>query len=350
MNIIVMTCSECNLNCVYCHVMGSRRSVMKMDKQTIENLIKNCSDGYDSIKFTWHGGEPLLVGMDFYKDVIHFQKKEKKKREVIFHNTIQTNGMLLNSEWLDFFKENDFKIGISLDAPLDIFKIHRKEDPDKLLLVCEEIKKKKFSLGTLCVISNLNVGKGREIFEFFKSIGVTSFGLLPLKNTLDTNDFMMPKNDELSKMYRTIFDLWAYSENSFSCIEPFDTMLRLLLGDSVGGCSFTGSCLNKMITIDQEGNVVPCSSLVAKRFILGNIFKEQLVNIMKKPKVQKFKNMRENHIRTHCKGCSFIEICNGGCRADAYWHSKRYDGDYPYCEARQVTFEYIKSFLGRIKN
>lgn len=142
--------------------------------------------------------------------------------------------------------------------------------------------------------------------------------------------------------------MWAHVKNSIASIEPIETMVRGLLGERPQSCSFAGSCPKRMITIDQEGNVVPCSSLVAEEFIFGNVLKEPLARILVNPKVQRYAQMRTRFLSRHCRECEFLPICRGGCLADAFWHSGKLDGEYPYCEARRLTFQYLRTRLMEI--
>src|SRR3989344_2619103 len=157
-----------------------------------------------------------------------------------------------------------------------------------------------------------------------------------------------PAEEELFRLYVTTFELWAHSPNTISSIEPLDTMIRGLLGEQPRSCSFAASCPEHMITIDQNGNVVPCSSLVSEEFVLGNIFSEKLQTILEKPSTKDLSLSRAGFLGCHCADCEFLSLCQGGCRADAYWHSGRYDGAYPYCESRKRTFAYLRDRLADI--
>jgi len=344
----MLTTSNCNLQCSYCYTKASRRNIQNFDINNVKVLIKNSSIGFDSIEFCWHGGEPLLVGRKFYNEVIKYQKEETQRRDVTFYNRLQTNGILIDTVWMDFFRKNGFHFGISLDAPSDIYPIHRKTNVNNLLKTCEIIKKENFPLGVLCVISKLNVSRGVEIFDWYKSLGVNSFGLLPLKCVPLSSKPLAPTNEELFHLYKSIFDLWMWTPNEFSCIEPLDTMIRSMLGQPPKGCSFANSCLKKMITIDQNGNVIPCSSLTADNFILGNILEKPLNKILMETKTKQLRKQRTRHVNKHCGQCKYIAICRGGCRANAYWATGKYDGDYPFCEARVKTFDYIEQTFQNI--
>lgn len=346
--VIAMTTSDCNLSCAYCYVAASRKNTKKFEIKNVETLIQNCSIGFDSVEFCWHGGEPLLVGKEFYKAVIEAQKKEKQKRKILFKNNIQSNGMLLDESWFQFIKENDFHLGLSFDVPLDTNLTHRKIIPEDALTVFQKVRDHGLSVGVLCVISKLNVRRGEEIFNFFASLGVESYSLLPLKNMPLSKRPSLPDNGELFELYKTTFDLWVEKPNNFLCIEPIDTIIRALLGERPRSCSYSSPCLKRMITVDQEGNVIPCASLVAEKFVLGSILKEPLLWILSGSKTKGLCEIRARHVAERCHNCEFVSICRGGCRADAFWGTGKYDGEYPYCEARKKTFEYIRGRLNTL--
>lgn len=346
--VILMVSSECNFHCAYCYSAASRKSIEKFNLDMIEKLVENCSHGFDSVEFCLLGGEPLLVGMNFFKRLIKAQQSKQGKNRVKFANILQSNGSLINKEWLSFFNENGFRLGISFGAPPETHLRHRKSDPNQIIRICQEIKESGMPLKTLCVISKLNVTKAREIFNFYNELGVNSFSLLPLKKVPLPECPEMPTNNDLFSLYRDMFDLWLKTPNRFSSIEPLDTMIRAILGQRPKLCSFNSSCLQKMIAVNQKGEVVPCGSLATENFVLGNIMDQPLLDILFNTRSQELLRLRENHIQKRCKNCEFVAICQGGCRADAFWHSGKYDGEYPYCGARKELFFYIRSRLKKM--
>ena len=124
-----------------------------MDGGVLERLIENCSTGFDSVEFCWHGSEPLLAGMDFYREAVRAEHCGRSNGSVTYRNTIQTNGTLLDSEWLKFFAENNFHIGISFDAPPDIHTRHRGLDPNQCVALWPELRRFNLPVGILCVVS-----------------------------------------------------------------------------------------------------------------------------------------------------------------------------------------------------
>ncbi|TRZ77359.1 radical SAM protein [bacterium] len=110
--IIVLVTSDCNLQCSYCYTRASRRNIESFDVNNIKTLIKNSSIGFDNVEFYWHGGEPLLVGKEFYTEVLRCQQEEKRERKIKFRNKLQTNGMLIDTAWMDFFRKIIFMLAL----------------------------------------------------------------------------------------------------------------------------------------------------------------------------------------------------------------------------------------------
>lgn len=198
-------------------------------------------------------------------------------------------------------------------------------------------------LGLLCVVTKENVHKGREIFECFRSMGADTYSLLPL---IEVPGAVRPEalsNDELFELFTTTFELWMREDNSFSCIEPLDTMVRSLLGERPRLCSFASSCLKRMITVGPDGTVFPCASLSA--FPLGNVLQNPLSRILHGRSAQRLRRVRARATAEYCGECRHVALCRGGCREVAYWHSGHYEAGFAYCAARKKTFGYLECRL-----
>jgi|GEM_PF-1905263 uncharacterized protein len=351
--IIVSVINDCNSDCCYCYMTASRRSKSRLSSEEVDRLICNSSLGFDKVEFCWHGGEPLLMGINFYQDAVDLQKKLHQETGTIFKNTMQTNGILLDDNWLKFLSRNKFHIGVSFDAPPDVHLIQRPlvsgtMSKDDYLQIFQRMTQYQLAVGTLCVVTKRNVNRAEEIFDFYNSAGVTSYSFLPLKTVPHLNCPLPPSNEELFRLYADTFELWMYKPNKFRRIEPLNTMIRCLLGQHPRSCSFGNPCLKRMIAITPEGYVVPCSALTSDEFILGSIFEHSLGAILSNKKVLDLRNKRDRCIENHCRGCKFISICRGGCRNVAFWKTGFYDGEYPYCESRKKTLEYLCGRLNEI--
>jgi uncharacterized protein len=342
--IVAMTSSVCNLDCPGCYMKATRTSAEFFNPSQIPLLVRNCAQGFKNVEFCWHGGEPILVGKDFYRKALNEQKKISEVSGVEFRNVMQTNGTLLDEAWIAFLKENKISFGFSYDAPPSINALQRGNDGEKVVAAWKLAKQAGLPVGVICVISKHNVGKAKEIFDFFSENGVTSYSFLPLRSVPAPNLPTPPDNKELFQLLRETFDIWASQESDITEIDPLSTMIKGLISGYSRTCSFNGSCPEQMVAIDQNGNVIPCGSLVAKDFMMGNILKEPLKDILQR-KAQPLVQLRQDATETFCKGCKYLPICCGGCRADAYWETGSYAGAYPYCEARKLTFQYLENQL-----
>ena len=352
--VIVQTSLDCNFNCVYCYVKASiDNASYKMSLTEVEQLIKNCVADFDEVKFCWHGGEPLLMGIEFYQKALQIQREMSALYNVSFKNSLQTNGSLLTDEWLSFFKENNFSIGVSFDAPPEVNQLQRVSNKviSEVYIadIVEKIRKYHLSFNALCVVSKHNVKRGEEIFNFFKSFGANSYSLLLMMKTSLVDCPEPSTNEELFELYKTTFELWLSENHKFKVIEPIDTIIHSLLGRKMPKlCAFGNHCLVRMITITPNGNVVPCGSFVAPEFVLGNIYEAPLLKALHSRQAKNFRSKRKHYVQAHCLDCEFVSICRGGCREVAFWHSGEYGGEYPYCQARKNIFAYIRSRLKEV--
>lgn len=350
---IIQTSSECNLSCRYCYVMASRNGITRMSKSSLPALMRNCAEGHTAVRICWHGGEPLLVKVDFYKTAIQAQRRISAETGTHFKNSIQTNGTLLSPKWVDFFVENDFSVGVSFDAPPEVDQRQRlgKEPSARYIArVMEMLKASGMALNFICVVTGLNVRRGAEIFHFFSSIEADSYSLLPIMETSLPGCPKGPTNDELFELYRETFDLWL-GNHKFRAVEPINTMIRSLLKGGVPRlCSFSSACLGNMVTITSKGEVVPCGSLIGPEFVIGNAFSEPVSRALASENASRLRRLRSACVEKYCSDCEFLSVCNGGCREAAFWDSGRYDGKYPYCEARKRTFSYFKGKLTDMLN
>jgi uncharacterized protein len=311
-------------------------------------LIRNCSQGFDSVKFFWHGGEPLLAGIDFFKAVVAAQHDVTSEIGVTFENAVQSNGTLLNATWLKFLSKHHFSIGLSFDAPPDVHLSQRGRDPEESYRTWRQLADEGLPINILCVATAQNVERGEEIFQCFQAHGVNSYAFLPLRTVpLDTLP-SIPTEHQLFELYRTTFELWTFRENTIRSIDPLATVVRALLGNRPQSCSFNGACLERMVTVDQDGNVVPCASLVSEEFVLGNVLSEPLIGVLASAKADRLRRQRERGRTEWCGDCEFLSACNGGCPSDAYWKSGVYGGRYPYCESRKLLFAYVRDRLTQI--
>jgi len=282
--------ARCNLQCTYCYylktgdIYGSYRKPV-MDDETLENCIKqifSASSG-NTVLFTWHGGEPLLAGIDFYKKALTFQKKHLPQGKQ-FINGIQTNGTLITKEWCGFFAENRFVIGISIDGPEVFHNAMRRylnksgsfvKTIEGYRLLCE------YGINTeiLCVVNSCNVQYPLEVYDFFKTLGVKYITFLPLVERRDSgvgevSQLSVPAY-EFGLFLSAVFDEWVKKDIGAVKIQIFEEALRTAFNQEHTLCIFKERC-GGVPVVEKTGDFYSCDHFVEKSRSLGNINEHSL--------------------------------------------------------------------------
>lgn len=313
----------CNLNCSYCYEgKGLERKRSKMSYQTLEELtiqiLKYCKT---TISWSWHGGEPLLRGIDFYREAILLQKKHNIKG-VKIKNSIQTNGTLINKDWVIFFRENDFVVGISIDGSKDI---HDDQRVDFNGNGSFDIIKKNvqllldFGLVPRCisVLNSENMDSPEEYFKTMLSLGFKSFDIHPSFGFDGSISESKSNPKSYSEFMVSLFNIWKMNNDSTIRIRPFDEFFRAYIGERPTLCFNSGTC-SSIIAINADGNVIPCTRpFHGDEFIFGNVNRSSLTEILKSPKWNNF--VKDELIgQRFSKECEWGNLCFGGCPQHRY--------------------------------
>lgn len=321
--LIKPTSYDCNLNCVYCFYKKTSRlygeGKHRMNYETLEKLISeaiNYSEGGPCI-FSWQGGEPLLAGIEFFKKVIEYQKKYGKSGQKI-SNSIQTNGTLINEEWIKLFKEYNFFIGISLDGPREIHNYYRKDFRGKgsfnrVMEGLSLLKKDVVEFNILSTIGKETSKYPEKIFNFFLSNQLHFIQFIPavdrdIKKKKMADFSVQP--DEYGNFLCKIFDMWWNDGNPYVSIRLFDNILEILLGIETSSCMFKSEC-GSYVVVEANGDVYPCDFFVHKEWKLGNIWENSFAELFEKVKLKFGKLKRLSPEK--CRNCQWNFICNNGC-------------------------------------
>ncbi len=321
--LIKPTSYNCNLNCVYCFYKKTSRlygeGKHRMNYETLEKLISeaiNYSEGGPCI-FSWQGGEPLLAGTEFFKKVIEYQKKYGKPGQKI-SNSIQTNGTLINEEWIRLFKEYNFFIGISLDGPREIHNYYRKDFRGKgsfnrVMEGLSLLKKAGVEFNILSTIGKETSKYPEKIFNFFLSNQLHFIQFIPavdrdIKKKKMADFSVQP--DEYGNFLCKIFDMWWNDGNPYVSIRLFDNIVEILLGIEASSCMFKSEC-GSYVVVESNGDVYPCDFFVHKEWKLGNIWENSFAELFEKVKL-KFGKLKKLSPQ-NCRNCQWNFICNNGC-------------------------------------
>lgn len=330
----------CNMDCAYCYYL-EKSELYKGRKgyKMSEELLEKFTDAYihcqtaPFVQFTWHGGEALLRGIDFYRKALKFQQKYGRGREI--SNCIQTNGLLLNDEWCRFFKENNFLVGISIDGPEELHDRYRKDCGGhgtfaRVMKGIELLHKHEVDFNTLSVVNDYNVRYPLEIYRFFKDIGSQYMQFSPIVERLGSREDGLelltaadnPIDSELAAwsvdpiaygdFYIEIFDEWVQHDVGRYFVQMFDATLAGMVGEQPGVCIYGKTC-GHALAMEHNGDVYACDHFVYPEYFRGNIQRKSLVSITLSEEQKRFGNQKQTLLPTQCRKCRFLHLCNGEC-------------------------------------
>lgn len=355
---IKVVSNNCNLACRYCYYEGKRKSnKVIMGKDILKSIIKSflyTDDTEDNIHFVWHGGEPLLAGIEFYEQVIKFQKKFNLYNKKI-NNGIQTNATLINENWVKFLIENKFNVGVSVDGPIDIHNANRitKNNKGSFKEVLNGLKiLQKFEIypNVIAVITKTALNEPENIFNFFIENNINNFHPKPCYE-LDKNGNLMPFSitpDEFTDFLIKLFDLWMKTNNQNIIIRNLYHIMLGLMGGHPKLCEFDGRC-QLFITIEYDGMISACDSFPIKKYYIGNIYNNSLKNILNSTGYKKFlEDIHKNKLE--CVNCEWWNICHGGCLRYSYSATTNKWQKNIFCHSKKRLFSYISERIKEIEN
>ncbi|MFO7979933.1 MAG: anaerobic sulfatase maturase [Candidatus Aminicenantes bacterium] len=322
----------CNLNCTYCYYLDKKnlypnKKKFRMPLSILEELTKQYissqPDGLQEIQFAWQGGEPTLLGVDFFKKAVELQKKYTP-RGMKITNSLQTNGTLLNDEWGQFFHDESFLVGISIDGPQDIHDCFRYDSKgqgsfNQTMKGLEILKKHKVEFNTLTVVNSVNGNQPKKVYDFLKDIGSRFFQFIPIverdASGSVTKETVGPR--QWGRFLQTVFDCWLSSDIGRIFIQRFDIGLGLSMGLPSALCAFSETC-GRAVALEHNGDLYSCDHFVFKDYYLGNITKQSLASLIDSPKQKKFGQDKKDKLPKKCRQCHYLSLCQGECPANRF--------------------------------
>jgi uncharacterized protein len=338
----------CNIRCAYCRNRDFDRTdkaVMSIEKLEKLMAFLNTSP-QKKIRVNWHGGEPLLAGKEFFKHIVRLEKLYPDK---IWFNAVQTNATLIDDEWAEFFAENNFHIGVSLDGNERVHNIDRIDASGrgtykKVMRGVEILRRHGIFPGLICTVTKKTVKYSKEIFHGLVDAGFKGISFNAFYNTASESceDVYGLTENEWFTFLKEIFDLWLSRNDATIRIRELDAILAWTAGTSANECSFRGTC-SQWFAVDYTGDIYACERF-GRRFHFGNLESlENYKNLISSQTSLDFKNEIQI-LPTKCKACNFLSLCYNGCcshrRAD-----KEGIPVYTYCESRLKLYDYIQRTL-----
>jgi len=346
--------SDCNLDCEYCfykhRVPELGRGRQRMSEEVLDRLIKDYMQlDFPIAGFTWQGGEPTLMGIDFYRRVVELQKKYGRPGRQV-GNALQTNAVLLNDEWCRFLHDNKFLLGVSIDGPKEFHDYYRLDHSgagtfDKVIQAIEKCKEYKVEFNTLTLLNAKNVEHPDRIFDFLVGLGVKFMQFIPCMefdpSTGKIADFSVTPQ-QYGEFLCRLFDLWyEYGPMNLS-IRDFDSILSYYISGRHMICTYRRRC-SQYIVIEHNGDAFCCDFFVNLDWRLGNIQETPIKELAANGKKQKFARTKQN-LSNKCLLCSHLSVCRGGCLKDRTAFGKNdFNRESYFCQAYKRFFDYTKS-------
>lgn len=368
----------CNLDCTYCFYLEKENlypgSNFRMPEQVLEEFIKQKIEANDTpgVNFAWQGGEPTLLGISYFEKVVELQKKYSNGKKI--ENTFQTNGILLDDKWCEFFNRNNFLIGLSIDGPKDLhdkYRVNKGGKPsfDQVVKGIELLKKHEVEFNTLTVVHDYNSRYPLEVYNFLKEIGSGFMQFIPIverkaasstnvnltlvspdyKGNAEVTDWSV-KSEEYGNFLIKIFDEWVRKDAGKYFVQIFDIALEAWYGQEPGLCVFRETCGDAM-AIEHNGDLYSCDHYVYPENKLGNIMEEHLSILVNKPQQQKFGVDKLMNLPKYCLDCEVRFVCNGECPKHRFTKTPDGEDGLNYlCAGYKKFFTYIDPYMKFMAN
>jgi uncharacterized protein len=337
-----------------------------MSEQMLEHFIKEyiAANDVPDVFFNWHGGEPLLAGLDFYKKAIILQRKYGEGKKI--HNTLQTNATLITREWAEFFRANGFLIGVSLDGPQKVHDAYRGGKGGAS--VFERVRRGMFELyragvqyNVMTTVNKQSEGKALEIYQFLKSAGTRFIQFMPVVEHVKNGLIVSPDTSGarlapwsvtavgFGKFLCDIFDYWIRHDVGKVFVNQFDAALACWCGVQPGLCAMAETCGGNSV-IEHNGDLYPCDHFVYNDYKIGNVLQTDLRTLMNSSKQVKFGIDKRSGLPQKCFRCRWFFACHGECPKHRFnTTDKGETGLNALCEGYEMFFSHIAPYMEEMK-
>ena len=370
------TGAHCNLACKYCYYLEKNKLYPTaqrhlMSDEMLEQFTREYIEAQtmNQVLFTWHGGEPLLRSIDFYRKALSLQQKYAGGRRI--DNVIQTNGTLLTDEWCEFFAQNHWLVGISIDGPQPYHDHYRltaagKPSWQKVMQGIKLLKKHGVEWNAMAVVNAYNVNHPLEFYRFFKENGCQFLQFTPIVERLtrhedgrtlaslaDKNEIPMSEASVTPEQWGyflcAIFDEWVRKDVGKIFVEIFDCTLANWMGISPGICAYSKECGHAGV-MEHNGDVYSCDHFVFLEYKLGNIRDHSLIDMLYGEQQQEFSRLKHSSLPRQCKECDMEFACHGECPKNRFMKDKYGDSGLNYlCPGYYHYYQHVAPYMDYMK-
>jgi len=364
----------CNLDCKYCFYLEKENLYpntrdWKMSPATLERYIRDyvAAQPSGSVQFAWQGGEPALLGVDFFRTVVELQHKHAAGKSV--HNALQTNGTLIDDEWGEFLAQHNFLVGVSIDGPRELhdsYRVDKGSAPtfDRVMRGISKLKKHNVEFNTLTVVNRRNSQHPVEVYRFLREIGSGFMQFIPIVErraaALDPNGLILiqpsynepatvtewsVESGQYGRFLARVFDEWVKRDVGRCFVQMFDVALESWLGMEASLCVFRKTC-GSALAMEHNGDVYSCDHYVYPENRLGNIMEAALETLASSPAQQAFGNHKRDSLPRMCRECDVRFACNGECPKHRFMQTPDGEPGLNYlCAGYKYFFRYIDPYM-----
>lgn len=349
---------RCNLACRYCYYIDKHRMYaegddMCMSDEMLELFVRRYIEAQNTpeVLFTWHGGEPLLRPLTFYRRALDLQRRYANGRHI--DNCLQTNGTLLTDEWCSFFHDNGFLVGLSIDGPRRFHNRMRCGSYDDVMRGMELLEKHGVEWNAMATVNGLNADSPLEFYRFFKSIGCRYIQFTPVverdvRNGKPTDWSVTP--ERWGAFLCTIFDDWVRHDVGETFVQIFDATLANWCGEAPGLCSMAPAC-GHSVAMECNGDVYSCDHFVFPEYKLGNIRTRTFTEMMSDSRQINFGRAKSDALPRQCRECRWRFACHGECPKNRFLTDMYGQPGLNYlCEGYRSYFRHVASAMDFMAN
>lgn len=369
----------CNLACSYCFYLDKENLYpnqrhWRMSEEVLESFVRQYLQSNDVpvVNFAWQGGEPTLLGVEFFQKVVELQQRYADGK--IIENGFQTNGVLLNDRWCEFLAENNFLVGLSLDGPEQLhnrYRVNRADQGsfDQVMQGLERLKKHGVEFNILTVVHRANSPYPIEVYRFLKQVGSGYIQFIPIvertsPSHLSNHLKQMPGDDppdaavaewsvtpgQFGKFLIDIFDEWVRHDVGQQYIQFFDVALQSWMGMRQGLCLFNETC-GKALVIEHNGDLYSCDHFVFPEYRLGNILETPMIELVISDQQVQFGLDKKNKLPQYCLDCDVRFACHGECPKNRFARTPEGELGLNYlCEGYKMFFEHVDPYMKFMAN
>lgn len=364
----------CNLDCKYCFYLEKEnlypgKRDWAMSPEVLESYIRQYIQAQTApaITFAWQGGEPTLLGIDYFRRIVELQQKYSDGRNIA--NVLQTNGVLLNDQWAEFLAANGFLVGISIDGPRelhDCYRVNKGGRPtfDAVMAGIGYLKKHGVDFNTLTVVNRKNSYHPLEVYRFLREIGSGYMQFIPIveriaeaagpdglhlispdfKNSAEVSEWSV-ESLQFGKFLCSIFDEWVRRDVGTSFVQIFDVALESWFGMPQGLCVFRENC-GMALAVEHNGDLYSCDHFVYPENKLGNIMERPMESLVGSPQQRRFGTAKRNTLPRYCRECEVRFACNGECPKHRFLTTPDGEPGLNYlCAGYKLFFNHIAPYM-----